>query len=223
MNTQEIEKLYIEHAEYFRELLELPRETDAIGSVGDEAICYSVKHAAWFSVKDSMPGTFTMSVCVAVAAMTEAWRANLQKDHDIISGCRKPECPEWIALKKCCEGIHDLALNPQGEWLPFDGEHPYAVFNSLPELICAVVKVLAAEKRAKAKAEYLAKAKMMMGLDLGTGPDSTAESVADPTKPAKEYGCVYRLMDARIPGENHIRQIVREEIAKATGQKAAGK
>ena len=179
MNTQEIEKPYIEHAADFRELMELPRETDAIGSVGDEAICYSVKHAAWFSVKDSMPGTFTMSVCVAVAAMTEAWRERLERKHGLYF-YRERNNPRISPLR----------------WLAESKQHGNVILagaDSLPELIVAAVKALADEKR---KAKAVTCPSSLMG-DFSIGPNEAME--------------------------RHIRQIVREEIDKATGQKAAGK
>jgi len=217
MNTQEIEKLYIEHADDFRELLGTT-VASAMAIFDKRVLVYN--HCGWFA-KAEDEFTNPMPVSLAVAAMTEAWRERLEKEHNIqfepigrevTNDYRRPPIDRrstWIL-----EGwqITVLGDSPKylsnSTWCDFGGKPVRydKLYKTLPEAICAAVKALADEKRkAKAKAERLSAAKTMMGLDPATGPDFTATITYAPIS------------------EDRIRQIAREEIAKATGQKAAGK
>jgi hypothetical protein len=134
---------------------------------------------------------------ILVAATTESWRERLEQEHHIVIAARwgRSNKTQWLILKPD-DSPGGLAMNKTYQWVPFDGEHDYAVFASLPEAIVAAVKALAAEKRGQARDEYMAKAKTIMGLDPATGPALTA------------------TITYTIVPENRIRAIVQEELAK---------
>jgi len=184
VNTSHIEKLYIEAATYFRELL---------GKDGDGAcICRCGTVWMYIPYDDPMTDTWvwdspewhnrrTLDANLAVAAMTESWRERLEKEYKVqfhIGNC-VVEC--WRV-----KGGKLQQLWANGQFVesaePARDSH---IFLSLAEAIVAAVKALAAEKRAKAKAEV---------------------------PPAAGFAITGEWPDPGTTMDDRIRQIVREEL-----------
>ena len=124
MTTDEIEALYVEHKQYFRDVLGSSATADgAIAIIGDELVEIEHTEGRWFSYVPG-DGIRPLNASLAVAVMTEAWRELLEKEY------------------KC-----EFGRGSKGEWLWYG----HGTYDSLPEAICAVVERLVAEKREKAK------------------------------------------------------------------------
>ena len=132
MTTDEIKALYVEHKQYFMDVLGSSATADgAIAIIGDELVEIEHTEGRWFSYVPG-DGIRPLNASLAVAAMTEAWRERLEKDAQ----------------------IRRLRLD-RGMWECNVGREPRHIellYPSLPELICAAVEILVAEKREKAKA-----------------------------------------------------------------------
>ena len=151
MNTQEIEKLLIEHADDFRELLDTPI-TGMMAKFADGQPLFYTEECQWH-----MGHVGTIPASLAVAAMTEAWREKLEKMHDVrirqdVDRYEVSRYKRDGIMLPCMEYLHKTG---NGWWSCRHGHFPgECSFNSIPEAICAAVKALAAEKR-KAQARNL--------------------------------------------------------------------
>jgi len=123
------EELYIEAGPDFRELL---GHKDAIAMIAGDKLFYFGEHGKW-----SFAGAGCTPAHIAVAAMTESWRERLEEKHGLYF-YRERNNPRISPLR----------------WLAESKQHGNAILagaDFLPEAIVAAVKVLAAEKREKAK------------------------------------------------------------------------
>jgi len=133
MTTDEIERLYIKHADDFRAMT----GGSYMADLGDLAIVYSGTGLVWSTV---CRGVFTeIPAALAVAAMTEAWRERLEKEYGMPL-CHAPERKTLLGNK------HFLSNT---KWHDFCAK-------TVPEAICAAVAALAAKKRAEAVAADVA-------------------------------------------------------------------
>lgn len=123
MDTDKTAKPYIKHAEYFRALL-------GVGPVG--CVALFADDLRLFVPNEMITswhtGQQSIVTEIAVAAMTEAWRAELQKTPDTLTIGRGGR--GW------CGGLE--------------------VYDTLPEAICAEVEHRVAKKRAKAADDLIA-------------------------------------------------------------------
>ena len=134
MTTDEIAALYIKHADDFRLLLGAHKDGPVLAVFDrDTTLGYGAGGFCnqWL-VSNIHAGAFCIPAVLAVAAMTEAWRAEIEKMPE--TAVYRAECKtEWT-----------------GTWRGGFVRSPY-----LPLVICAVVEQKAAEKRAEAGMEKM--------------------------------------------------------------------
>jgi len=145
LTTEQTEKLYIEHAADFRLLLgcsENNEETIAYFdgyNLAAPRLCDqhsdNIHLSSW-----SMRG-YRIPTPLAVAAMTECWRERLEKQYGLHFHCCKSG---WATTRE--DGLYLIG----GEWRK-DKAGAILPYMALPEMICAVVKALVAEKSSVAK------------------------------------------------------------------------
>jgi len=161
MTTEEIEALYLKHAEDFGYLL------GAAGAGGELAYfhggvvltcvetvsretCWAHRRREWHVFFNC--GKSIIAAPFAVAAMTECWRERLEEEYGAIIG--RTGDGNWRADR----GFWGVTSR-------FSVKVPTC--RTLPELICAVVKVLAGEKRKAEKPKPSAAAMRAAGRAIG--------------------------------------------------------
>jgi hypothetical protein len=164
MNTQEIEALYIAHAADFRELLGRKQLVAEIGDGVSLTILGEPTSPAWHVLGCAEDCSHIPTV-LAIAAMTEAWREGLDREHGIFIARRSHYDTEAVDVFNHRRGLavlddgydilrikngHLEQLLPQIGWVRSDnapGRRSQSAA-SVPEAIVAAVKTLADEKRA---------------------------------------------------------------------------
>jgi len=138
MDSKQIEKLYIEHADDFRTLLghdgSMTHESVAIFEDGTKLFAPEHDDTEWHTLEDNP------SPALAVAAMAGAWPERLEKEHGV---------------GLCDDGRVSRESGDAFTYLCYDGtwtlEPKQAVqFGDRHHATCAAVKALATEKRANA-------------------------------------------------------------------------
>ena len=161
MTTEQIEKLYIEHAKYFRELLgdTGKRATSALALLSETpkvVLCNAA--GTWFYYN----GVVDMTICaesLAVAAMESAWRQRLEKEYEVYFARRlfigNADPTRKVFEVGCWHATRNTPREGRKNYLGHDGfvdrTDKEAGFKTLAETICATVKALVEEKRAAAK------------------------------------------------------------------------
>jgi len=144
VTTDEIEKLYLAHADDFRLLL---GKGDVLAEFGKCELSYSRNHQQWMLLWPSHgKGDTTWSLPspeMSVAAFTESWRDGLEKEHGIFFTPGIPSGWRVARFQKDANPAYVIWLRTDGAWSDMGSRD----FPTYPAAICAAVHALAEEER----------------------------------------------------------------------------